>query len=120
MSVLRDVAWPPLDAARGNRRPWRGLVDRVGAAAAIAMLTLPWAQSAIEQNPAEPAMTAARGSGTETRSVSTLPAKEVLVATYAGAPYTYPSDVTVTKPGTHDFTAKDVHWAGEPFKSPIY
>ena len=120
MKVLCDVAWPHLDAARGNRRPWRGLVDRLGAAAAIAMLTASWAQSPTEQNPAEPAMTETRGSGKETGSVSTPPAKEVLVATYAGAPYTYPSDVTVTKPGTHDFTAKDVHWAGEPFKSPIY
>jgi hypothetical protein len=43
-----------------------------------------------------------------------------MVGAYGGAPYTYPSDVKVTKPGTHDFTAKDVEWQAFPFDNPIY
>lgn len=47
-------------------------------------------------------------------------AGEVIFSAYTGAPYTYPSDVTFKKPGTYDFTAKDVTWIGEPFDNPIY
>ncbi len=48
------------------------------------------------------------------------PGREWLVAAYGGVPYTYPSDVRITKTGTHDFTAKDVEWEGQPFENPIY
>ncbi len=48
------------------------------------------------------------------------PGKEWLIAAYSGSPYTYPSDVKITKPGVHDFTAKDVDWQGLPFVNPIY
>ncbi len=37
-----------------------------------------------------------------------------------GAPYTYPSDVTVHKEGKHSFTVNDVDWDGKPFENPIY
>ena len=48
------------------------------------------------------------------------PGAEWMFAGYSGVPYTYPSDVTVTKTGLHDFTAKDVGWDGKPFINPIY
>jgi lipid A oxidase len=48
------------------------------------------------------------------------PRRETVVGAYGGAPYTYPSDVTITKPGSHDFTATDVEWAGKPFHNPVY
>lgn len=48
------------------------------------------------------------------------PTKEMMVAFYAGAPYTYPSEVTLKKDGVHDFTVNDVEWRAEPFHNPIY
>ncbi|MCW3779899.1 hypothetical protein, partial [Levilactobacillus namurensis] len=45
---------------------------------------------------------------------------EMMFAGYTGVPYTYPSDVSVTQSGVHDFTAKSVEWEGRPFKNPIY
>jgi len=49
-----------------------------------------------------------------------LPTRETMIGGYAGAPYTYASDVHHTKSGTHDLTVKDVNWEAKPFKSPIY
>lgn len=48
------------------------------------------------------------------------PTKEKMVAFYAGAPYTYPSRVSLKKQGVHDFTAWPVEWRGEAFEDPIY
>jgi hypothetical protein len=44
---------------------------------------------------------------------------ETLTAAYAGAQYTYPSDVRIARPGT-DITAHAVPWEGRPFEHPIY
>ncbi len=46
--------------------------------------------------------------------------RELIIAAYGGAPYTYPSDVQAIKSGAHDFTVKGVDWTAKPFKSPIY
>ncbi len=48
------------------------------------------------------------------------PTKEMMVAFYGGAPYTYPSRVTLQKDGVHDLTVDGVEWRGEPFTDPIY
>nr|MCU0790659.1 hypothetical protein [Nitratireductor sp.] len=48
------------------------------------------------------------------------PRAEWMLAAYGGSPYTYPSDVRITKPGVHDVTVKDVEWQGLPFVNPIY
>ena len=48
------------------------------------------------------------------------PGRELMFAGYGGVPYTYPSDVTILKPGLHDFVMKDVPWDGKPFVNPIY
>jgi lipid A oxidase len=45
---------------------------------------------------------------------------ETMFAGYSGVPYTYPSDVTIKKTGTHDFTVRNVEWEGKPFVNPIY
>ena len=45
---------------------------------------------------------------------------EMMFAGYTGVPYTYPSDVRVTRTGVHDFTAKGIQWEGRPFVNPIY
>ena len=49
-----------------------------------------------------------------------LPAKETMLAAYAGAPHTYPSPVRVKNGKETDFTIDAVHWYARPFKSPIY
>ncbi len=55
------------------------------------------------------------------RDIKDIPlTREWMIAGYGGAPYTYPSDVTATQPGVHDFTVEDVAWDAKPFKSPIY
>ncbi|MGH1419450.1 MAG: hypothetical protein ACRBCJ_11385 [Hyphomicrobiaceae bacterium] len=46
--------------------------------------------------------------------------KDLMIAGYGGAPFTYPSDVRAHKEGVRDFTVKDVAWDAKPFKSPIY
>ncbi|WP_295557345.1 hypothetical protein [uncultured Hyphomicrobium sp.] len=56
----------------------------------------------------------------QSSSSSTTSGSELMFAGYGGVPYTYPSDVSVKKPGVHDFTAKDVQWDGKPFVNPIY
>lgn len=48
------------------------------------------------------------------------PQREWTLGAYMGSPYTYPSDVKITKTGQHDFTVKDVEWQGRPFQNPIY
>lgn len=48
------------------------------------------------------------------------PTREKMVAFYGGAPYTYPSTVTLKKNGVHDFEVDGVEWMGEPFTDPIY
>ena len=54
------------------------------------------------------------------RGLATPPTKEFMIGAYAGAPYTYPSDVTIKNGGTQDFTVKDLGWDGEPLEDPIY
>jgi len=49
-----------------------------------------------------------------------LPSPETMVGAYSGAPYTYPSDLTIKKSGVHDLVVKDVTWDGKPFEAPIY
>lgn len=44
---------------------------------------------------------------------------ETFVGAYGGAPYTYASDVRLTRPGT-DMTVHGIDWEGRPFDNPIY
>ncbi len=95
-------------------------LDRLSALAAAMLLAVTWSGATLEQVASGEQSSASARVGGDTTSASVLPGKETLIATYTGAPYTYSSDVSVKKEGTHDFTMKDVQWIGEPFKSPIY
>jgi lipid A oxidase len=48
------------------------------------------------------------------------PGRETAFGAYLGAPYHYPSDVTVNKPGAHDFAVRNVEWYTHPFEIPVY
>lgn len=101
----RGWAGPAADGAR--------LVNAAGAIAASLLLIV--------------AAAAPSGDGISTTSTTAktgdlakaVPA-ELAIGFYGGAPYHYPSDLTAQKPGSHDFTIRDVAWYTEPFKSPIY
>jgi len=44
---------------------------------------------------------------------------ETLIAAYTGSPYTYASDLHITRPGT-DMTVHGIDWEGKAFDDPIY
>jgi lipid A oxidase len=102
-------------------RPEGGAIDIAGGLAAIAVLILA-AGTAVMQERIEEAPPV--GEAVEARSVpralATPPTKEFMIGAYAGAPYTYPSDVTIKNRGAQDFTVKDLGWDGEPLEDPIY
>ena len=90
--------------------------------AAMAGVLATTAAGIMEQAEAEREDAAAQAAAQQAEELArlALPTRETMVGGYFGAPYTYSSDVHLMKNGAHDFTAKDVEWAGEPFKSPIY
>ena len=53
-------------------------------------------------------------------STATNPDRERNFGAYLGAPYHYPSDFHLVKPGTHDLTVKKVEWFTHPFEHPLY
>lgn len=96
--------------------------DRLAGALAASVLLL-WAfhmvlaeNAGSDQGARQTEVSAAAEPLTQTAS----PQREYVVAGYAGAPYTHPSDVHIGKPGVTDMTAHKVNWEGRPFKSPIY
>lgn len=112
-----------------SRALWRGVGERPttrgaqalslleGLAAMALVIATVWAASVQPVDPEENAREV-------NQAVQNAPARTLgralVVSAYLGAPYTYPSDVTVTAPGRHDFTAKDIEWIGEPFENPVY
>lgn len=54
------------------------------------------------------------------RLAAALPKKETMLGAYVGAPYTYPSSVTVKNGEETDFSIDEINWYTRPFKSPIY
>ena len=87
-------------------RPGAGFVDRAGSLAAIVVLIVA-AMTAVMQESAdtlEPAREAAEARPGP-QALAAPPTKEFMVGAYAGAPYTYASDVTIKNGGTQDFTA---------------
>jgi hypothetical protein len=100
-------------------KPRARLADTCSTLVACAALAAVAAPIATEQSvDGSPASRVAES----THAPATLapPGNELMFAGYGGVPYTYPSDVTVTKPGIHDVTVKDVAWDGKPFVNPIY
>ncbi len=120
MTVLR---WGISPAASFDRAPWVRAADALVSMAAAAGLVVMVAhatsddETVMTAGPAEKQVVADGGAGDPAR---VAPRPEWMVAAYGGSPYTYPSDVKITKPGVHDFTVKDVEWQGLPFVNPIY
>lgn len=116
------------------QRPWVGVgtlrgLDRIGAVAGIVAII----SCVVLPSPRVPTMFAQSHAigdrEDENAAVNVTRAKlaervryrgdEVLVAAYAGTPYTYASDLRIEADGT-DMTAHDVDWRGKPFNAPIY
>ncbi|HKZ96564.1 MAG TPA: hypothetical protein VJ045_06245 [Hyphomicrobiaceae bacterium] len=121
MRALAAAAWPRSTARSIRNGDGRGSrIETLASLAAIALLSALAAASILEQSPAEPGETQEGAGGASLDPALAVPAREFMIGAYSGAPYTYPSDVTVKKEGVHDFTVKDVGWDGEPFENPIY
>jgi hypothetical protein len=92
--------------------------ETVSALFAVAALAIVAAPVVIEQSTDGTGRAAARAPASSAAVAPT--GGEMMFAGYVGAPYTYPSDVTIRKSGLHDFTAEQVPWVGKPFENPIY
>lgn len=117
MYIARRAGW-----ARGTRRATASpsktaaLLETLFATTALAALALSVTMAQTSDDPNTDA-----ASRTSTPPAAIAPhGGEMMFAGYTGVPYTYPSDVSVTQSGVHDFTAKSVEWEGRPFKNPIY
>lgn len=111
-----EFVWPRWDVTRPTLSGDRNVELVISAAAVLALGV--W-MSAGAQDPLE----AERDAATRAQEMAARaapPTKEMMVAFYGGAPYTYPSRVTLKKDGVHDFTVDGVEWRGEPFNDPIY
>jgi hypothetical protein len=53
-------------------------------------------------------------------STALQPGRETDFGAYLGAPYHYPSDFHLVKPGVTDLTIKNVDWFTLPFENPLY
>jgi hypothetical protein len=113
MTGMLTIGWS--DAPGGARAGF----DKLSVLAAALLLMASAAAGVLEQSslPGEPSR-AEREAGGE--PAATLPGREIMVGAYAGAPYTYPSQVRIEKQGAENFTIDPVHWYGDPFHNPIY
>jgi lipid A oxidase len=53
-------------------------------------------------------------------STALQPGRESDFGAYLGAPYHYPSDFHLVKPGVTDLTIKKIDWYTRPFENPLY
>jgi hypothetical protein len=104
---------------------WRGSspasasFDKLTSLAAIAVILASSAATVLEQSNIDAQTGEAQRASAE-KPPGVLPAKEMMVGAYLGAPHTYPSAVRIEKDGAYDFTIDPVHWMAQPFKSPVY
>ncbi|MDX2287654.1 MAG: hypothetical protein NW217_02380 [Hyphomicrobiaceae bacterium] len=110
-------------AGAAAERPGRTAVDVAQRLLAVAALGL-WVAGGTWHATAEDETSRQRAAD-QTAGVTaglTSPATaETMVAFYGGAPYTYPSAVSLEdKPKATVFTVDPVAWRGEPFNDPIY
>jgi hypothetical protein len=113
MTGLLTIGW-----TRAQAEPrTASLPETLAAFAAAAMLIASTAAGIMEQSALQSQSSSTVPTDPRT---STLPARETMVGAYTGAPYTYPSVVTIGKEGGDILTIDPVHWYTDPFKSPIY
>jgi lipid A oxidase len=119
MRILTGAAWGWEKTHAATPAPRSSLTETASAlfaAVALAAVAVPIAtQQTIDGS--EPA--SANGTASPSSAIAP-PGRELMFAGYGGVPYTYPSDVSIVKPGQYDFTVKDVPWDGKPFVNPIY
>ena len=123
MTALRLTVSFGAPSWTGNRPGFVRIADGAISLAAAAALAVTVANATLEEGIAtakDPADIGTGSSGSAADPSRVAPRAEWMVAAYGGSPYTYPSDVKITKPGVHDFTVKDVEWQGMPFINPIY
>ncbi|MDX2258908.1 MAG: hypothetical protein NW205_08330 [Hyphomicrobiaceae bacterium] len=107
------------EAAGDRRRRWLDAGERAFALIALAVSV----GAGIWQARIEEEKLAGQDRAAAARSwlAAAPPAAELMIAGYAGAPYTYPSLVRVRAPEEKtDLTVDPVTWRGEPFNDPIY
>ncbi len=118
MSRIADAVWPQMpDGVRSA-----GAFDIGCRTIALCALAV-WTAAGIFNSDAtggEDAQREAQKAWQEKSAAASQPTREMMVAFYGGAPYTYPSDVHLKSGDTHDFTVEGVNWRGEPFIDPIY
>ncbi len=122
MLTLKDAAdlvWPHWQPAASSGRS-QARFDTFARLIAVTALGIFVVAAAAPEDPIE----AERDDALRQQASGALnaapPTKEMMVAFYGGAPYTYPSQVTLKKEGVHDLTVDGVEWRGEPFTDPIY
>lgn len=116
-SVLR-----PHRLAGQSAPAWGRALDIAGSLLAIAVLGW-WvvAQATVPNDDAALASTASTARSAARNPARDAPrARETTLGFYSGVPNTLPSDVTIQKSESHDFTLRDVQWEGKPFTNPIY
>ncbi len=117
IAAIRTVFWTAVwDFAPAPRR--HRTFDQISALAAAAMLAVSTGATILEQSAAgnDGARADRKAEGAP---VGTGAMRETLVGFFTGAPYTYPSKVTIgTQPET--ITIDPVHWYTDPFHNPIY
>jgi len=120
MSGSTGLAWEtaPRTVSTPLRRIRSRSVEAASVLFAMVALAVATAPVVIEQSTDG---AAPRSASAEASSSAVAPrGGESMFAGYMGAPYTYPSDVTIRKTGRHDFTAREVPWVGKPFTNPVY
>lgn len=119
MRAAAGNAWTSEPSCRPPARSHIRLAEALCALfAAVAMVAVA-VPIATEQAAEGPQSASVSGRAPAPASVAP-PGRELMFAGYGGVPYTYPSDVTILKPGLHDFTARNITWDGKPFVNPIY
>ncbi len=114
--LARDTFPTPLWPAERTIEPRRLLsaAEKVAAVAAMGLLIV--AAALPDDRDATPAAASASAPISTARN----PGRESDFGAYLGAPYHYPSDFHLVKPGVHDLTIKNVEWYTHPFENPLY
>lgn len=126
ISGIGQVRHTPWDEGAGRTEPWW---QRLSVAAALA-LVVAWSAvaevGALHQDVLDKPATADDDQASLQRAERAALAErvryrggEMFFGAYGGSPYTYASDVRITRPGT-DMTVHGVDWEGRPFDHPIY